>query len=111
MFSLLFLLLALLLISSISALLKKRHFRGYSIPVRFFYAVLLVDEIWVAMRTWYSSVTLTLLMLVITLALVGLLETDLRNKLQNQLSKRLLEVTGLGFILTFGVLLVIRNQF
>ena len=91
-------LLVALLIFALLAFLKRSRFRGYAIPARVCYALMLVELIWVSMRTWYRSSILTLITIVVMLVLIGLLETGFRNKLQNWLSDQLIWVTGIAFV-------------
>ena len=90
-------LLGLLFIFSMIALLKKVHFRGYDVPARVCYDLLIVNEIVLAMGAWHRSFVTAIIMLAVLLFLIGLLETGFRNKLQNRMSQQLLWVIILAF--------------
>ena len=92
-------LLGLLFVFSMLAFLKKVHFRVYNIPARICYGLLLVNEIFLSMGLWRQSSWVSIVMLVVSLFLIGLLETGFRNKLQNRLSKQLLWLIGFVFII------------
>lgn len=102
-------LLGLLFVFSMVALLKKVHFRGYNIPARICYGLLLVNEIFLSMGLWRGSSWISIVMLVVSLFLIGLLETGFRNKLQNRMSQQLLWLIGLVFVVILVLaLLMIR---
>ena len=78
-------------------MLKASRFRGYAIPSRACYDLSLVVLIIIAMRAWYGSSFLTIVMIVVALFMIGLLETGFRNKLQNRLTGRFITVINVTF--------------
>lgn len=80
-------------------LFKTVHFRGYAIPSRTCYDLSLLVLIMLAMKAWYVSSVLTILLIIVALFMIGLLETAFRNKLQNRLSKQLIIVVSVTFVL------------
>ncbi len=81
------------------ALLKKHRFRGYFIPARISYYLLLADEILIALKTWYVSAFWTILMIICDLFLIGLLENAFRNKLSNHLTLQFVWVILITFVI------------
>lgn len=98
-----FILLGALFILTCCDIFRTRHFRGFAIPARIVYGLLILNEIWLGLHPGVPTFWQTAVIIILILFLIGLIETAFRNKIANHLSYQFIAVLCGTFLLVIVV--------